>query len=173
MQEANAAVASQLLDQITERDPVFLEWLVPRVLSKIGYGRGDGVAQQVGRSRNGGIGGVISQDALGLDAVCDAVAVTQALTARVRVSPRHAKQANIARCFGRRSYLDYAEQGSEEAYYDSLSSVAVALATSTDESYGLADMEAMFAGAVGISPNRTWAWTVLPAKVCYPLLESA
>ncbi len=69
VEEANAAVATELLDRIRERDPVFLEQLVLRLLTAMGYGGRAGAAQHLGRGGDQGLDGVIRQDALGLDRV--------------------------------------------------------------------------------------------------------
>lgn len=49
-----------------------------------------------------------------------------------------------------------------------LAATDVFLATSEDESYGLAYLEALYAGVVGIFPDRPWARAILPDG--YPLL---
>lgn len=70
VQEANAAVASQLLERILLQEPVFLERLILQVLTRIGYGDGGtSNAQHLGRSGDEGIDGVIRQDVLGLEKV--------------------------------------------------------------------------------------------------------
>jgi restriction system protein len=69
VEEANAAVASELLPRIWERDPVFLEQLVLQLLTAMGYGGRAGAAEHLGRSGDQGLDGVIRQDALGLDRV--------------------------------------------------------------------------------------------------------
>lgn len=68
--EANADVASQLLDRILAQEPVFLERLILQVLTRIGYGDGGtSNSQHLGRSGDEGIDGVIRQDALGLEKI--------------------------------------------------------------------------------------------------------
>jgi restriction system protein len=67
--EANVAVATELLERIRERDPVFLEQLVLRLLTAMGYGGRAGAAEHIGRSGDQGLDGVVRQDALGLDRV--------------------------------------------------------------------------------------------------------
>lgn len=57
---------------------------------------------------------------------------------------------------------------SKADYYASLSEVTAFLATSSDESYGLAYVEALWAGAVGVFPDRAWVWTVVPRR--YPFV---
>jgi restriction system protein len=66
VEEANAAIGSQLLERIIAREWVFLERLVLQVLTKMGYGGGES-SQHLGRSGDGGVDGVIRQDALGLE----------------------------------------------------------------------------------------------------------
>jgi restriction system protein len=67
--EANAAVASELLEQIVQREPVFLERLVLTVLTRMGYGARAGVTEHLGAPNDEGLDGVIRQDALGLDRI--------------------------------------------------------------------------------------------------------
>ncbi|MGY1640045.1 restriction endonuclease [Geodermatophilus sp. SYSU D00703] len=69
VEEANSAVASELLDRVRERDPSFLEQLVLRLLTAMGYGGRAGAAEHLGRGGDQGLDGVIRQDALGLDRV--------------------------------------------------------------------------------------------------------
>jgi restriction system protein len=68
--EANASLAGDLLERIRANDPAFLERLVLRVLTRMGYGeRSIGAAEHLGRSGDEGIDGVIRQDALGLERI--------------------------------------------------------------------------------------------------------
>ena len=69
VEEANAAVAAELLNRIRDREPAFLEQLVLRLLTAMGYGGRAGAAEHLGRSGDQGLDGVIRQDALGLDRV--------------------------------------------------------------------------------------------------------
>ena len=69
VEEANAAVAAELLNRIRDRGPAFLEQLVLRLLTAMGYGGRAGAAEHLGRSGDQGLDGVIRQDALGLDRV--------------------------------------------------------------------------------------------------------
>lgn len=70
IQAVRSAVATELLDRIKASPPDFFERLVVDLLLKMGYGgsRRD-AGQAVGKSRDGGIDGVIKEDRLGLDAV--------------------------------------------------------------------------------------------------------
>lgn len=63
-------LASDLLQQIMACSPAFFEQLVVDLLVKMGYGgsRKD-AGQAVGRSRDGGIDGIIKEDRLGLDVI--------------------------------------------------------------------------------------------------------
>ncbi|MDR1742082.1 MAG: restriction endonuclease [Synergistaceae bacterium] len=65
--EFNAALRDELLDSITQQSPAFFEELVVRLLVKMGYG-GDfkDSAKVTGKSGDGGIDGIISEDKLGL-----------------------------------------------------------------------------------------------------------
>jgi restriction system protein len=69
VEETNAAVATELLTRIREQNPAFLERLVLRVLTAMGYGGAEGSAEQLGRSGDEGLDGVIRQDPLGLDRI--------------------------------------------------------------------------------------------------------
>ena len=65
-QELNDNLADELLDVIMkEISPDSFERLVVGLLEKMGYGEGEAV----GRSGDGGIDGIINQDALGLEKV--------------------------------------------------------------------------------------------------------
>ena len=69
VEESNAAVAADLLTRIREQDPSFLEQLVLKVLTAMGYGGAAGEAERLGRSGDEGLDGVIRQDPLGLDQI--------------------------------------------------------------------------------------------------------
>jgi restriction system protein len=69
-QELRDELAKELLLQVRAATPAFFEHLVVDLLVKMGYGGSYAdAAEVVGRSRDGGIDGVIKQDRLGLDAV--------------------------------------------------------------------------------------------------------
>ena len=63
--EMQEQLADELLDNISQLSPEGFERLVVKLLEKMGYGKG----QAVGRSGDGGIDGIINQDALGLEKV--------------------------------------------------------------------------------------------------------
>lgn len=68
--ELEAALADDLLAALLDGSPAFFEAAVVELLVAMGYGRGrDGAGQRLGRSGDGGVDGVINEDALGLDAV--------------------------------------------------------------------------------------------------------
>jgi len=69
VEETNAAVAADLLVRIREQDPDFLERLVLKLLTAMGYGGAAGSAEHLGRSGDEGLDGVIRQDSLGLDRI--------------------------------------------------------------------------------------------------------
>jgi restriction system protein len=69
VEDANASVAAELLQRIRQEDPDFLERLVLRLLTAMGYGGKAGAAEHLGRTGDQGLDGVIRQDALGLDRV--------------------------------------------------------------------------------------------------------
>ncbi len=63
-------LAGQILETIQEREPVFFERLVVRLLVKMGYGGSfDDAARSIGKAGDGGIDGIIKEDRLGLDAI--------------------------------------------------------------------------------------------------------
>ena len=68
-QQMRKKVAADLLQQIKANSPTFFENLVIDLLVKMGYGGSREDAETVGRSRDGGIDGIINQDRLGLDVV--------------------------------------------------------------------------------------------------------
>lgn len=63
--EIQDQLSDDLLESISQISPEGFERLVVDLLEKMGYGKG----QAVGRSGDGGIDGIINQDALGLDKV--------------------------------------------------------------------------------------------------------
>lgn len=65
----NADVADQLLSRILEQEPVFFEQAVLDLLMAMGYGGAEGSALHTQLSKDGGIDGVIDQDALGLSRI--------------------------------------------------------------------------------------------------------
>jgi restriction system protein len=67
--EANAAVAAEVLDRVRQREPAFLERLVLAVLTAMGYGGAAGAAEHLGKVGDEGLDGVIRQDPLGLDRI--------------------------------------------------------------------------------------------------------
>jgi restriction system protein len=69
-QTLRAALAQELLERIKKAPPKFFEQLVVDLLVAMGYGgsRKD-AGEAVGRTRDGGVDGIIKEDKLGLDAV--------------------------------------------------------------------------------------------------------
>lgn len=69
-QQLEAALASDLLDRIIAAPPDFFERAVIKLLVAMGYGgSASEAARALGKSGDGGVDGVIDQDALGLDRV--------------------------------------------------------------------------------------------------------
>lgn len=65
------ALAEELLERVKQAPPHFFERLVIELLVRMGYGGSmEDAGRSVGRSGDGGIDGVISEDRLGLDMVC-------------------------------------------------------------------------------------------------------
>jgi restriction system protein len=64
------ALQSDLLERVREMSPAFFERLIIDLLIAMGYGGGRAeMGQAIGRSGDGGIDGMIKEDALGLDIV--------------------------------------------------------------------------------------------------------
>jgi restriction system protein len=69
-QQLNARLEADLLDRIKGATPDFFEGLIVKLMLKLGYGRTDEASGRVlGKSGDGGVDGVISQDKLGLDKI--------------------------------------------------------------------------------------------------------
>jgi restriction system protein len=63
-----AKLRSELMEKILANDPAFFEQLIVELLTAMGYGGSRREAsQQLGRSGDGGVDGVINEDLLGLD----------------------------------------------------------------------------------------------------------
>lgn len=65
----NNDVADQLLARILDREPIFFEQAVLDLLMAMGYGGAEGTATRTQLSNDGGIDGIIDQDALGLSRI--------------------------------------------------------------------------------------------------------
>lgn len=65
----HADVAAELLTRLHANDPAFFEQAVLDLLVAMGYGGADGAATRTQLSNDGGIDGIIDQDALGLSRV--------------------------------------------------------------------------------------------------------
>ena len=68
-EELEADLKEQILERILINTPTFFEHLVVRLLSSLGYGNSDTLAEVFGKVGDGGIDGIIHQDKLGLDVV--------------------------------------------------------------------------------------------------------
>jgi restriction system protein len=67
--DADDAVAAELLDRVLAQSPAFLERLSLRMLQAMGYGGRESLLTHTGKPGDGGLDGIIRQDALGLDLV--------------------------------------------------------------------------------------------------------
>jgi restriction system protein len=68
--EINVALAAEILAAIQGMSPANFEQLIVDLLIAMDYGGGDrSMGERIGKSGDGGIDGVINEDALGLDAV--------------------------------------------------------------------------------------------------------
>ena len=68
-QALRSALEAEVLDQVRAAPPEFLERVVMDLMSAMGYGGGGSRGQALGRTGDGGVDGVIDEDALGLDLV--------------------------------------------------------------------------------------------------------
>ncbi len=69
-QEHKAALAQQVLERVKGMQPSDFEQLIVDLMLKLGYGgAGEDSGQTLGKSGDGGVDGVISQDKLGLDKI--------------------------------------------------------------------------------------------------------
>lgn len=68
LQEIDAALKADLLERVLQSPPVFFEQLIVDLMRAMGYGGEDG-GQRIGGSHDGGVDGVISEDALGLSQI--------------------------------------------------------------------------------------------------------
>lgn len=68
--ELEHVLATELLEAVLTVSPKQFEQLIVDLLLAMGYGGGDrGMGERIGKSGDGGIDGIINEDALGLDAV--------------------------------------------------------------------------------------------------------
>lgn len=67
--ELKDAVVRELLDAVRAAPPSFLEGLIVRMLTRMGYGEGDESGAVLGGVHDGGVDGVIKKDRLGLSNV--------------------------------------------------------------------------------------------------------
>ena len=69
IEEADEILALDLLDQILQQSPSFLERLALRLLRAMGYGGKEALLVHSGKPGDAGLDGIVRQDALGLDTV--------------------------------------------------------------------------------------------------------
>lgn len=69
VEESYDALADELLDRILAQPPTFLEVLSLRLLRAMGYGGRESLVEHTGKPGDGGLDGLVRQDALGLDLV--------------------------------------------------------------------------------------------------------
>jgi len=69
VQDADGAVAAELLDRVLAQPPEFLETLALHLLQALGYGGKEALLAHTGKTGDGGLDGIIRQDALGLDLI--------------------------------------------------------------------------------------------------------
>ncbi|TPV49681.1 restriction endonuclease [Pseudarthrobacter phenanthrenivorans] len=69
MDRIKAEVGAELIQRLRDSDPEFFEQAVVDLLLKMGYGGAEQRGRRIGGSGDGGVDGVIDQDALGLDRI--------------------------------------------------------------------------------------------------------
>lgn len=69
MDRLNAEVGADLIQRLRESDPEFFEEAVVKLLLGMNYGGAEQRGRRIGGSGDGGVDGVIDQDALGLDRI--------------------------------------------------------------------------------------------------------
>ncbi|MDC1087531.1 restriction endonuclease [Alphaproteobacteria bacterium] len=69
VKEIEVVVKAEILDRIFQQNPYFFETLVVDLLKSMGYAGADNFASTTKKSGDGGIDGILFQDALGLDTV--------------------------------------------------------------------------------------------------------
>lgn len=69
MDRISAEVGADLIQRLREGHPDFFEEAVVKLLLKMGYGGAEQRGRRIGGSGDGGVDGVIDQDALGLDRI--------------------------------------------------------------------------------------------------------
>jgi restriction system protein len=69
VERINEDVSAQLLTRILDHEPVFFEQAVLDLLIAMGYGGAEGSATRTQLSNDGGIDGIVDQDALGLSRI--------------------------------------------------------------------------------------------------------
>ena len=69
IQSFETDAAAELIRRLQEQHPDFFEQVVVDLLNAMGYGGAEQRGQRIGRSGDGGVDGVIDQDALGLSQI--------------------------------------------------------------------------------------------------------
>lgn len=69
IERIKAEAGTELVQRLRESDPAFFEQAVVDLLLKMGYGGAEQRGRRIGGSGDGGVDGVIDQDALGLDRI--------------------------------------------------------------------------------------------------------
>ncbi len=67
--ESEAILAADLLDRIVAQPPIFLEKIALDLLARMGFGGKETLLEHTGGTGDGGLDGIIRQDALGLDLI--------------------------------------------------------------------------------------------------------
>lgn len=69
VEDLDQHTASQLVQRLREQEPDFLERAVIKLMHAMGYGGSEDDGEHLGRSHDGGLDGVIRQDALGIERI--------------------------------------------------------------------------------------------------------
>lgn len=100
--------------------------------------------------------------------ICAAVRARTPLNVRMRLHKSGIK-ADVLESVRDQSWVQTMPvPATKQEYYDMLPSESVFLATSSDESYGIGFLESLYAGLIGIFPDKAWSRQILPPD--YPFL---
>ncbi|QOP66231.1 glycosyltransferase [Arthrobacter phage DanielleIgnace] len=100
--------------------------------------------------------------------ICAAVRRRTPLNARMRLHKSGIK-ADVLESVKDETWVQVmAVPPSKQQYYDMLPTETAFLATSSDESYGIGFLESLYAGLIGIFPDKPWCKQILPPG--YPFL---
>jgi hypothetical protein len=100
--------------------------------------------------------------------ICAAVRARTPLNVRMRLHKSGIKADVLESVRGQEWVQTMPVPATKQAYYDMLPTETAFLATSSDESYGIGFLESLYAGLIGVFPDKPWCRQILPAG--YPFL---